>query len=181
MSRVGKKTIKIPSGCTVTISDTTVTVKGSKGELKYDYPVVHVQVSQEGDLLSVTAKDTAEAARYHGLARSILANMVKGVSEGFVKKLTMHGVGYRAQLSGTKLVLSLGFSHPVEVVPPQGIVFEMDQEDKNAILIKGFDKELVGQIASNIRGHKPPEPYKGKGIKYVDEHIIRKAGKSASK
>lgn len=181
MSRVGKKSIQVPTGCTVTINDTTIVVKGSKGELKYDFPSSYVNLVQEGDQLQVTQKEVDGAPKYHGLARSIIANMVVGVSQGYIKKLTMHGVGYKAQVQGTKLVLSLGFSHPVEVVPPAGITFEMDTEDKNGILIKGFDKELVGLIASNIRGHKPPEPYKGKGIKYVDEHIIRKAGKSASK
>ncbi|MFN7160838.1 MAG: 50S ribosomal protein L6 [Candidatus Gracilibacteria bacterium] len=181
MSRIGKKIITIPSGCTVTVQDSVVHVKGSKGELSYEFPVAYVEVKLDGDVLTVTRKEVDDAPKFQGLARSILANMVQGVSKGFEKKLEIHGVGYKAQVQGAKLVLSLGYSHPVEVPAPTGVTFTMDPDEKNTIVITGFDKELVGQVASDIRELRSPEPYKGKGIRYKGEHIIRKAGKSAGK
>lgn len=181
MSRIGKKIITIPAGCTVTVQDSVVHVKGSKGELSYEFPVAYVEINLDGETLTVTRKEVEDAPKFQGLARSIVANMVQGVSNGFEKKLEIHGVGYKAQVQGAKLVLSLGYSHPVEVPAPKGITFTMDPDEKNTIVITGFDKELVGQIASDIRELRSPEPYKGKGIRYKGEHIIRKAGKSAGK
>lgn len=181
MSRIGKKIITIPSGCTVTVKDSVVHVKGSKGELSYEFPVAYVNVNVEGDQLTITRKEIEDAPKFQGLARSILANMVEGVSKGFEKKLEIIGVGYKAQVQGAKLVLSLGYSHPVEVPAPAGVTFAMDPDEKNTIVITGFDKQLVGQVASDIRELRSPEPYKGKGIRYKGEYIIRKAGKSAGK
>lgn len=181
MSRIGKKIITIPAGCTVTVKDSVVHVKGSKGELEYEFPIKYVALDINADTLTVSRKDDVDAPKFQGLARSIIANMVQGVSHGFEKKLEIHGVGYKAQVQGPKLILSLGYSHPVEVPAPKGVTFAMDPEEKNTIVITGFDKELVGQVASDIRELRSPEPYKGKGIRYKGEHIIRKAGKSAGK
>lgn len=182
MSRIGKKTIALPSGVTFSVKGDDVSVKGTKGELHYSFPSTYVVVEQVESNVVVTRKDIPDAPKFQGLARSIIANMVLGVSKGFEKKLEIHGVGYKAQVQGDKkLTLSLGYSHPVEVVAPEGIKFTMDPEEKNTVVISGFDKQLVGQVASDIREHRSPEPYKGKGIRYKGEHIIRKAGKSASK
>lgn len=182
MSRIGKKSISLPSGVSVTIKADEILVKGAKGELHYAFPAAYVSISQEETTLVVTRKEAEGAAKYQGLARSIIANMVQGVSAGFSKKLEIHGVGYKAQVQGDKkLILSLGYSHPVEVNAPAGVTFAMDPDEKNTLVVTGFDKQLVGQVASDIRELRGPEPYKGKGIRYKGEYIIRKAGKSAGK
>ena len=182
MSRIGKLPISIPNGVTVTINnDNLVTVKGSKGELTAQMPLV-IKIEQDGDTINVTRPDDQKQNRaYHGLVRALLQNMVTGVTEGFVKKLQIIGVGYRAQASGTKVKLQLGFSHDVDVTAPAGITVENDKEDKQILIISGIDKQKVGQFAAQIRALRPPEPYKGKGIRYVDEYVARKAGKAAAK
>jgi large subunit ribosomal protein L6 len=178
MSRIGKKPIPIPSGVDVTIVGSHVTVKGPKGTLEHDAPA-DITVSREGDDLVVTRPDDEREHRaLHGLTRSLVANMVTGVSEGFTRELDIVGVGYRAAAAGpTKLDLQLGFSHPVAVDAPEGVEFEVPAPTK--IIVKGFDKQLVGQVAADIRKIRKPEPYKGKGIRYADERVLRKAGKSA--
>lgn len=181
MSRIGKQIITIPSGVDVSIEGTLVKVKGPKGELQGHFQP-SIKISKDGDQLSVSRTDDEKTTRgYHGLTRAIINNMIVGVSQGFEKRLEIIGVGYRAQVSGSKLTLNLGFSHPIEMQAPEGVTAEMDPELKNVLVIKGFDKQKVGQFAANIRGHRPPEPYKGKGIRYSGEHVVRKAGKAASK
>ena len=161
MSRIGKKPLEIPAGVTVTIADdNTVTVKGPKGELTRTFN-----------------SDIKEHRALHGTTRSLLGNMVEGVSKGFERGLELIGVGYRASKSGNKLVLNVGYSHPVEITPESGIEIEVPSQTK--ILVKGTDKERVGAIAANIRDVRPPEPYKGKGIRYEGEHVRRKEGKTA--
>ncbi len=184
MSRVGKNPVPIPAGVTVTVTDDNfVTVKGPKGELKKQLsPLVDIKV--EGEEAVVTrANDTKKLKELHGLTRSLLNNMVVGVHTGFEKKLEVNGVGYRAQKQGKKLVLNLGYSHPVEMEDPEGIetVVEQQQNNSSLITVKGIDKEKVGQFAAEIRDKRRPEPYKGKGIKYVDETIRRKVGKTGKK
>ncbi|MBO8158054.1 50S ribosomal protein L6 [Thermosyntropha sp.] len=179
MSRVGRKPISLPKGVEVKIEGKTVTVKGPKGVLTQEIPG-DITVTQEGDQLIVTrANDLRQNRAYHGLVRALLANMVEGVTNGYEKRLELVGVGYRAQLQGKKLVINIGFSHPVEVEPPQGIEFEVPAPTK--IVVKGIDKQLVGNTAAHIRAIRKPEPYKGKGIKYENEQIRRKAGKAGSK
>ncbi len=178
MSRVGKEPIVVPSGVDVAVSGQNVKVKGSKGELELDLPG-GITVAQDGEVLQVERPDeTRENRAFHGLARTLINNMIIGVSEGFKKELEIVGVGYRAAAKGNDaLTLSLGFSHPVEVKAPAGVVFDVPQPTQ--IIISGIDKQAVGQTAADIRSLRKPEPYKGKGIKYVGEHIIRKAGKAA--
>ena len=178
MSRIGKKPIPIPSGVEVTLDGSHITVKGPKGTLEHDAPA-DITVAREGDDLLVTRPDDEREHRaLHGLTRSLVANMVVGVSEGFTRELDIVGVGYRAAAQGTnKLDLQLGFSHPVTVDAPEGVEFETPAPTK--IIVKGFDKQLVGQVAADIRKIRKPEPYKGKGIRYADERVLRKAGKSA--
>jgi large subunit ribosomal protein L6 len=178
MSRIGKKPITIPSGVEVTIDGSHVTVKGPKGTLEHDVPQ-DLTVSRDGDDLVVARPDDEREHRaLHGLTRSLVANMVTGVSEGFTRELDIVGVGYRAAAAGPKkLDLQLGFSHPVAVEAPEGVEFEVPAPTK--IIVKGFDKQLVGQVAADIRKIRKPEPYKGKGIRYADERVLRKAGKSA--
>ncbi len=181
MSRIGKKPVAIPSGVTVEIKDNMVVVSGSKGELKYAF-LPEVTLKVEDDQLIVERKDdSADARARHGLTRQLLANMVQGVSQGFEKRLEIIGVGYKAQAQGKKLVLNLGFSHPIDFPVPDGIEITQDEKNKNILIITGIDKQLVGQTAAVIRGYRPPEPYKGKGVRYVDEHVRRKAGKAATK
>ncbi|MBD1382748.1 50S ribosomal protein L6 [Metabacillus arenae] len=177
MSRVGKKPLEIPSDVTVTIKESTVTVKGPKGELTRTFnPDININV--EENVLTVTRpSDHKEHRALHGTTRSLLGNMVEGVSKGFEKGLELVGVGYRASKSGNKLVLNVGYSHPVEIVPEQGIEIEVPSQTK--VIVKGSDKERVGALASNIRDVRPPEPYKGKGIRYEGEHVRRKEGKTA--
>ena len=176
MSRIGKLPIDLPSGVTLTLSDGEVIVKGKNGELKSQFNK-KISIKQDGDKLIVErADDNKQTRALHGLTRALLHNMVTGVSEGFAKTLEIVGVGYRVQLQGSKLVFSLGYSHPVEVEPPAGIAFEVP--NPNTIVIKGIDKQAVGQCAVNIRTLRPPEPYKGKGIRYQGEYIRRKVGKT---
>ena len=178
MSRIGKQPIPIPSGVEVAIEGSRVRVKGPKGELEHDAPP-SITIAKDGDAIVVTRPDDERANRaLHGLTRSLVANMVTGVSEGYVRELEIVGVGYRAIAQGPqKLELQLGFSHPVQFEAPDGITFEVPQPTR--ITVRGFDKQLVGQVAANIRKIRKPEPYKGKGIRYADERVLRKAGKSA--
>lgn len=181
MSRIGKQIITIPSGVEVTLDGQLVKVKGPKGELSYTHnPEVKV-VKNENTLEVKCVSDSPTASAMHGLTRALLSNMVMGVSAGFKKELQIIGVGYRAQISGKKLTLNLGFSHPVELTIPEGLTAEMDKDQKNTLVVSGIDKQLVGQFSANIRSFRPPEPYKGKGIRYSDEYVPRKAGKSAAK
>lgn len=176
MSRIGKMPVTVPSGVDVKIDGQNVTVKGSKGELARTF---HERVGFEmaGDVLTVTRPDDVrESKALHGLSRALLNNMVVGVSEGFTKDLEIQGVGYRAALKGSDIELQVGFSHSVTVGAPDGITFEVPEPTK--ISVSGIDKELVGQVAANIRKVRPPEPYKGKGIRYVGEYVRRKAGKA---
>jgi len=176
MSRIGKMPVTVPSGVDVKIDGQNVTVKGSKGELARTF---HERVGFEMDegVLTVTRPDDArESKALHGLSRALLNNMVVGVSEGFSKDLEIQGVGYRAALKGRDVELQVGFSHSVTVGAPDGITFDVPEPTK--ISVSGIDKELVGQVAANIRKVRPPEPYKGKGIRYVGEYVRRKAGKA---
>ncbi|MBU1152088.1 50S ribosomal protein L6 [Patescibacteria group bacterium] len=181
MSRIGKQPVLIPSGVTIELKGNNITVKGSKGELKRDlHPNMKIEV-KDNEIIVTRPNDEKVNRALHGLTRSLIANMVEGVANGYEKKLEIVGVGYRANASGQKITLNLGFSHPIEYKAPDGVSFELDSEKKNLITVKGIDKEAVGQAAAVVRSYKPPEPYKGKGIKYIDEHIIRKAGKTAAK
>ncbi len=178
MSRIGKQAITVPSGVDVTIDGALVRVKGPKGQLEYTL-VGDVSVTRDGDSLTVTRADDARTNRsLHGLQRTLISNMVVGVSEGFTKELDIVGVGYRAQAQGPNAIeLAVGYSHPVKFAAPEGITFEVPQPTR--IVVRGHDKQLVGQVAADIRKIRKPEPYKGKGIRYVDERVRRKAGKSA--
>jgi large subunit ribosomal protein L6 len=175
MSRIGKKSIEVPSGVTVTIDGQAVTVKGPKGELSWTV-VDEITVAQEGGALSLTPRDESQRARaMWGLSRTLISNMVEGVSKGFEKNLELVGVGYRAAMKGNALSLQLGFSHDVEIAPPAGITFASGKQTE--IKISGIDKQVVGEIASQIRRIRPPEPYKGKGVRYAGETVRRKEGK----
>ena len=177
MSRIGKKPVQIPAGVTVTIDGTTVSAKGSKGELTRTFSDL-VSITMDGDVLTVARVDESkEPNAQQGLVRTLIHNMVVGVSDGFEKKLELTGVGYRAALKGKDLDLSLGYSHPVIFACPENISFEVP--DNTHITVKGISKEQVGQVAAEIREKRPPEPYKGKGIHYEGEHIRRKLGKAA--
>ena len=181
MSRIGKQPIALPAGVEVTQQDGVVAVKGPKGALSQPIPAVLNVKVETGTLTVVRAVESTQARAQHGLIRTLIANMVKGVTEGFSKHLDISGVGYRASLQGTTLHLALGFSHPVIVEPRPGIMFEtgMDTNTRSPfIVVSGIDKQLVGQQAAEIRGLKKPEPYKGKGIRYRGEIIRRKAGKA---
>ena len=179
MSRIGKAPIPIPDKVSVSLDGLTVTVKGPKGELSRTLPD-GVAVAEEGGSLVVSPTSSHRRSRErHGLCRTLVANMVEGVSQGFVRKLEIVGVGYRASVQGKKLVVSAGYSHPVEMVPPEGVTFSV--ENNTSVFVSGPDKELVGNEAAKIRGIRPPEPYKGKGIKYEGERILRKAGKTGKK
>ena len=178
MSRVGKEPIAIPSGVDVTLEGRRVVVKGPNGTLAHQAPEA-ITVSRDGDTLVVTRPDDERENRaLHGLTRSLVHNMVVGVSQGFSRELEIVGVGYRAQAQGpSKLELQVGFSHPVRFEAPEGVTFEVPQPTR--IVVRGADKQLVGQVAADVRKSRPPEPYKGKGIRYADERVLRKAGKSA--
>ncbi|HEU4319373.1 MAG TPA: 50S ribosomal protein L6 [Acidimicrobiia bacterium] len=176
MSRIGNKPIDLPDGVDVKIDGTTVKVKGSKGELERSFNE-RIGFDLDGGVLTVTRPDDARESRaLHGLSRALLSNMVVGVSDGFSKELEIHGVGYRASMKGANIELLVGFSHPVEVEAPDGITFEVPEQTK--IIVSGIDKEQVGQVAADIRKVRPPEPYKGKGIRYSGEYVRRKAGKA---
>ena len=178
MSRIGRAPIEIPAGVEVTCNGTLVTVKGPKGTLTHN---VHpdMTVTVEGNTIHVTRPSDDKLHRsLHGLTRTLIHNMVIGVTEGFSKTLEINGVGYKAELKGPTIVLSLGFSHPIEYKLPEGITAKTD---KNLLILSGIDKQALGAAASNIRSFRPPEPYKGKGVKYIEEHITRKAGKTAGK
>jgi len=178
MSRVGLVPIEIPSGVTVTLDLPSVTAKGPKGEIKRDVPTV-CDIKMEGNTIFVTRTSNDRVLRsMHGLTRTLIANLVEGVHKGFSKELEIIGVGYKAEAKGKELVLTLGFSHPVNYPVPDGITIETPEPTK--VKISGIDKQAVGQVAAEIRGFRPPEPYKGKGVKYVDEQIQRKAGKTAA-
>ena len=179
MSRIGNKPITIPDGIEVTVNEGIITVKGPKGTLTREItkPIV---ATVEGNTIKVTRPDDEPYNKsLHGLVRSLINNMVTGVKEEFKKELEINGVGYRAQKQGNKLVLTLGYSHPVEMIAPEGITFDVPAP--NQIIVRGIDKELVGQTAAVVRTKRPPEVYRGKGIKYVDEHIRRKEGKAGKK
>ena len=180
MSRIGKAPVTVPSGVDVSIAGRTVTVKGPKGTLTREIPE-GVSVSRESDTLVVTRDNEDRDARArHGLVRTLMNNMVVGGTDGSAKELDIIGVGYRAEAQGpNKLKLALGFSHPVVVEAPEGVTFEVPAQTK--IIVKGADKEVVGQVAANIREIRKPEPYKGKGVRYVDERVLRKAGKTGKK
>jgi len=177
MSRIGKKPIPIPTGVNVTIEAEVVRVAGPRGDLA-ERKARAIEVRQEGEELLVTRPtDRAEHRALHGLTRSLIANMVQGVTDGFTKTLEIQGVGYRAQLKGVDLELALGYSHPVAIKAPQGIEFDVPQPTR--VIVKGNSKQQVGEIAAIIRKQRPPEPYKGKGIRYQGEHVARKVGKRA--
>lgn len=176
MSRIGKQPIEVPDKVEVNIDSGLVTVKGPLGELNVEVPSTLDVKHEEGLLVITVAKRSAKSPALWGLYRALLFNMVKGVSEGFEKRLQIEGVGYRAEAQGNKLVLNLGYSHPIEMEVPEGLKASVE---KSTIIISGHDKQLVGQFAANIRSKRKPEPYKGKGIRYEGEHVRRKAGKRA--
>jgi large subunit ribosomal protein L6 len=177
MSRIGRKPVDVPEAVTVTIAPGNIVVKGPKGELAQTFSQ-DMTVSQEENTILVTRPtDRGPHRALHGLTRSLIANMVEGVTDGFEKRLEIQGVGYRAALKGKNLELALGFSHPVSIEAPEGIEFEVPQATE--IIVRGIDKQLVGQVAADIRKRRPPEPYKGKGIRYRDEQVLRKVGKRA--
>ncbi|SHJ89001.1 large subunit ribosomal protein L6 [Anaerobranca californiensis DSM 14826] len=180
MSRIGKKPVVIPQGVEVKIDgNNVVTVKGPKGQLTKSFSPEMNIVVEEGNVVVTTPSNDKKHRSLHGLTRTLIANMVEGVTQGFFKNLELVGVGYRAQLQGNKLVLSMGYSHPVEFVAPEGITFEVPAQTK--ITVRGIDKQLVGQIAAEIRSVREPEPYLGKGIRYEGENVRRKEGKTGKK
>jgi large subunit ribosomal protein L6 len=177
MSRVGLKPIRVPEGVSVTLDGALVTVKGPKGTITRELPSLS-DVRQEGGVINVARRGESRLhRRMHGLSRALLNNMIVGVTEGFSRELEIVGVGFRAEVKGKDLVLSLGFSHPIHFPVPEGLTIEV--AGQNRIKVSGIEKDRVGQAAANIRGFRPPEPYKGKGVKYVEETIRRKAGKTA--
>jgi len=179
MSRIGKAPISVPDKVSVSLNGLAVTVKGPKGELSRTLPD-GVSIAQDGNTIVVSPTSSHRRSRErHGLCRTLVANMVEGVSQGFTRKLEIVGVGYRAALQGTKLVVSAGYSHQVEMDPPAGITFAVD--GNTTVLVSGADKEVVGNEAAKVRAIRPPEPYKGKGIKFEGEKILRKAGKTGKK
>lgn len=179
MSRIGKLPILIPGSVQIELNGRRVKVKGPKGELEWSF-TNHVNLKEEGNQLVVTRSSDEKLARaLHGTTRAVIQNMVTGVSDGFQKSLEINGVGYKAEMEGSNLILNVGYSHPVSVEPPSGIEFEVAEKNR-IVVVKGINKEIVGQVAADIRKIRPPEPYKGKGIRYLDERVRRKAGKSAA-
>lgn len=177
MSKIGRLPITIPAGTTLTMNGSLVTVKGPKGELSYEIkPKIKAELTGDQLVITRTSEDKPVRA-LHGLTRALIANMVTGVTTGFTKKLELVGTGYRARMAGTKLILSLGYSHEIEFVPPQGV--EIKVEGTNVIMVSGSDIQAVGQASAVIRSYRKPEPYKGKGIRYAGEVVRRKAGKAA--
>lgn len=181
MSRIGKKPISLPKGVEVSINGDEVIIKGPKGTLtQQKHPDIEVEIA--GEQINIKRPSDAQNHRsLHGLTRALIANMVDGVVNGFEKKLELVGVGYRAQMKGKNLILNLGFSHPIEIEPPAGIEFEVPEKATNKVTVRGIDKQLLGNTVAHIRAIRPPEPYKGKGIKYENEYIRRKAGKTTAK
>ncbi len=178
MSRVGNEPIAVPAGVETTIEGVTITITGPKGTLEQTLPGGITIRDDDGTLVVERPDDSGPSKSFHGLSRTLVANMITGVTEGFVKELQIQGVGYRATAKGSNaLELALGYSHPVNITAPEGIEFDVPQQTQ--IFVKGIDKQLVGQVAADIRKWRKPEPYKGKGIRYVDERVIRKAGKAA--
>jgi large subunit ribosomal protein L6 len=177
MSRIGKQPIPVPSGVDVAIEPELVRVKGPKGELQERVSPAMSVTQENGEIVVTRPTDRGEHRALHGLTRSLIANMVEGVTGGYEKRLEIQGVGYRAQLQGRKLVLALGYSHPVELDAPDGIEFEVPQPTR--IVVRGISKQAVGEVAAIIRKQRPPEPYKGKGIRYEGEYVARKVGKRA--
>lgn len=177
MSRIGKEPIGIPDGVEVTIEGERVTVKGPKGTLHQDVSAEMKVTTDDGEVRVERPSDERRHRSLHGLTRTLIANMVHGVTQGFEKRLEIQGVGYRASLQGKSLEVQVGYSHPVNITPPEGIEFEVPAP--NSIVVRGIDKQLVGQIAANIREVRKPEPYKGKGIRYEGEYVRKKAGKAA--
>jgi large subunit ribosomal protein L6 len=177
MSRIGRKPVVVPDAVTVTLAPGNIAVKGPKGELTQTYSQDMTVSQEDGAILVARPTDRGEHRALHGLTRSLIANMVEGVTDGFEKRLEIQGVGYRAALKGKNLELALGFSHPVSIPAPDGIEFEVPQQTE--IIVRGIDKQLVGQVAADIRKRRPPEPYKGKGIRYRNEQVLRKVGKRA--
>lgn len=181
MSRIGNRMLSIPSGVDVKVEGNKVTTKGPKGTLEFVFKKENVNVKVEDGHVLVTRNDESKISKQiHGTTNSIINNMLIGVSEGFKKELEINGVGYRFQVQGNKLIISAGFSHPVELTAPEGIKIEMPDKSQNELIISGYDKQLVGEFTANVRKVRKPEPYKGKGIKYKDEHIRRKEGKKAA-
>ncbi len=179
MSRIGKATITVPAGVDVTVAAGRITVKGPKGELAREIPG-NITISQEGDTITCDRPNEENKTKaMHGLTRSLVNNMVIGVTEGFSKELQIVGVGYRAEAQGKDIRLSLGFSHTVDVKAPEGITFDIPAQTQ--VIVNGIDKEVVGQVAANIRSIRKPEPYKGKGVRYLGERVVRKAGKAGKK
>jgi len=179
MSRIGKTPIQVPAGVTVEITGNKVITKGPKGELSRELPET-MSVVMEGNVITILRPDeTIKSKSLHGLTRTLVANMVEGVHKGFTKQLEIVGVGYRAVANGNKISLTLGFSHPIELVAPKTITITQDEKNKGLLTISGANKEEVGETAAKIRAYKKPEPYKGKGIKYVEEIVQRKAGKTS--
>ena len=177
MSRIGRRPIEIPDGVTVEIGAGVVSVKGPKGELSQSVsPSMRIEQSN-GTVTVERPSDRGEHRALHGLTRTLVANMVEGVTNGFEKRLEIQGVGYRARLQGKALEMTLGFSHPVSISPPEGIEFEVPQPTE--VVVRGIDKQLVGEIAARVRKQRPPEPYKGKGVRYAGEYVRRKVGKRA--
>ncbi|OGJ58252.1 50S ribosomal protein L6 [Candidatus Peribacteria bacterium RIFCSPLOWO2_12_FULL_55_15] len=177
MSRIGRKPVAIPSGVTVLVTNGDVKVAGPKGTLHFPLPV-GVTLKMEGEVVCVEAQ--AGKSAFHGLTRAIVANMVRGVSSGYEKRLEIIGVGYRVQMKGQTLGLNVGFTHPVDIPIPEGLEITQEEKNKNILIVRGIDKWLVGQFAASVRSVQPPEPYKGKGIRYVGEIVRRKVGKSAA-
>lgn len=177
MSRIGRKPVPVPDAVTVTLAPGNIVVKGPKGELTQTYSQEMTVSQEDGTVLVTRPTDRGPHRALHGLTRSLIANMVEGVTDGFEKRLEIQGVGYRAALKGKNLELALGFSHPVSIEAPAGIEFEVPQPTE--VIVRGIDKQLVGQVAADIRKRRPPEPYKGKGIRYRDEQVLRKVGKRA--
>ena len=177
MSRVGRLPVEVPSGVDIKIDGSHVKIKGPKGELDFSFsPMIEISF-QDGEIVVKRPSDTRELRSLHGTTRALIQNMVTGVKDGFQKELQLVGVGYRASLQGKNLVLNVGYSHPVEIEPPPGITFEVGDRSQQ-VFISGIDKQVVGQISAVIRKVRPPEPYKGKGIRYKDEYVRRKAGKA---
>ena len=181
MSRIGNRILTIPAGVEVTIDGNKITTKGPKGTLEFNFKNDNVDVKVEEGKVHVTRKnDLKSSKQLHGTTNSIINNMMIGVSEGFKKELEINGVGYRFQVSGNKVTISAGYSHPVEMIAPEGIKLEMPDKSQTELTVSGYDKQAVSEFAANIRKVRQPEPYKGKGIKYKDEHICRKEGKKAA-